>query len=210
MARLLDIEGIGSTYAQKLKEAGIETVDELLAKGASAKGRDTLAGQTGITTTLLLEWVNHADLFRIQGIAGEYSDLLEEAGVDSVPELATRNPQNLHQKLTEINEQKQLVRQLPSAAQVSGWVEQAKKLPRVVTFRRRVSPEHVGERRGCRLAHPPDRSLRIGVQVESRPAVSGGSLAYERARGALAPGVREEGKPFASPGRPPGAHRGGT
>jgi predicted flap endonuclease-1-like 5' DNA nuclease len=133
MARLLDIEGVGPAYAQKLKEAGIETVEELLAKGASANGRDTLAGQTGIPTTLLLEWVNHADLFRIQGIGGEYSDLLEEAGVDSVPELATRNPQNLHQKLTEINDQKQLVRQLPSAAQVSSWVEQAKQLPRVVT-----------------------------------------------------------------------------
>ena len=134
MARLLDIEGVGPAYAQKLKEAGIETVEELLAKGASAKGRDALAGQTGITSTLLLEWVNHADLFRIQGIGGEYSDLLEEAGVDTVPELATRNPQNLHQKLTEINDQKKLVRQLPSAAQVGNWVEQAKQLPRVVTY----------------------------------------------------------------------------
>jgi predicted flap endonuclease-1-like 5' DNA nuclease len=134
MARLVDIEGIGPNYAQKLKEAGIDTVEELLEKGASPKGRETLAGQTGIANTMLLEWINHADLFRIQGIGGEYSDLLEEAGVDTIPELATRNAANLHLKLAEINEQKKLVRQLPSAAQVSNWVEQAKQLPRVVTY----------------------------------------------------------------------------
>jgi predicted flap endonuclease-1-like 5' DNA nuclease len=133
MARLAEIEGIGPSYAQKLKDSGIDTIEELLAKGASAKGRATLAEQTGISPKLILEWVNLADLFRIKGIGEEFSDLLEEAGVDSVPELATRVPQNLHQKLVEINDQKKLVRQLPSAAQVSDWIEQAKKLPRVVT-----------------------------------------------------------------------------
>ena len=133
MAKLLEIEGIGATYAGKLQAAGIETVEALLAKGATPTNRADLAQLTGISPTLILEWINHADLFRINGVAEEYADLLEEAGVDSVPELATRNPENLHQKLAQVNEQKKLVRQVPSAAQVSAWIDQAKTLPRVVT-----------------------------------------------------------------------------
>jgi predicted flap endonuclease-1-like 5' DNA nuclease len=81
-----------------------------------------------------LEWVNLADLFRIKGIGEEFSDLLEEAGVDTVPELAQRNPENLHSKLVEVNEAKKLVRRVPGLSQVQDWVAQAKELPRVVTY----------------------------------------------------------------------------
>jgi len=83
---------------------------------------------------LVLEWVNHADLFRINGVGEEYSDLLEAAGVDTVPELAQRNPEHLYQKLVEVNQEKKLVRRLPTQAQVSDWIEQSKQLPRVVTY----------------------------------------------------------------------------
>ena len=133
MAKLTTVEGIGEVYAQKLKEAGIETTEALLEKGASRRGRREIAQQTGISETLILKWVNHVDLFRVKGIGEEYADLLEAAGVDTVPELAQRNPENLYRKLAEVNEAKKLVRQLPSQAQVADWVEQAKQLPRVIT-----------------------------------------------------------------------------
>ncbi len=84
--------------------------------------------------TVILEWVNHADLFRIKGVGEEYSDLLEEAGVDTVPELAQRNPENLYAKLVEVNQQKELVRQLPSQRQVADWVQQAKVMPRMIHY----------------------------------------------------------------------------
>jgi len=93
-----------------------------------------IAEKTGISGTLILRWVNHVDLFRIKGVGEEYSDLLEEAGVDTVPELAQRNPENLYQKLVAVNQAKKLVRRLPTQAQVSDWIEQAKRLPRVVTY----------------------------------------------------------------------------
>ena len=93
-----------------------------------------LAEKTGISDKLLLEWVNHADLFRIKGVGEEYADLLEEAGVDTIPELAQRNPANLYEALEKANAQKKLVRQLPTRAQVESWVEQAKALPRVVSY----------------------------------------------------------------------------
>ena len=134
MAKIIDVEGIGSVYAQKLIKAGITTTNKLLKKGATPKGRQEIEDMTGISHSLVLEWVNHVDLYRIKGVAQEYSDLLEEAGVDTVPELAQRKPANLHAKLAEVNDAKKLVRQLPSEKQVEGWVSQAKDLPRVVKY----------------------------------------------------------------------------
>lgn len=89
MAKIVDIEGIGPVYAEKLQAIGIKTVEALLKAGATPKGREDIAEQTGIAKALILEWVNHADLYRIKGVGEEYSDLLEEAGVDTVVELAT-------------------------------------------------------------------------------------------------------------------------
>ena len=106
MAKIVDIEGIGKKYAKTLKGAGIATTGQLLKQGATAKGRKEIAEKTGISPKLILEWTNHADLFRIKGVAEEYSDLLEEAGVDTVKELAQRNPANLHAKMGEVNANK--------------------------------------------------------------------------------------------------------
>ena len=133
MPKIEDIEGIGPEYAKKLTEAGVTSVAQLLKVGADPKGREELAAKTGIDRKLILEWVNHADLYRIKGIGQEYSDLLEEAGVDTVVELANRKPENLHAKILEVNTAKKLVRRPPSAGMVADWVLQAKELPRVVT-----------------------------------------------------------------------------
>ena len=135
MARkITEIEGIGNVYAEKLQEIGITTVEELLEKGYTAKGREEIAEKTGISKKLILEWVNKADLMRIKGVGEEYADLLEAAGVDTVTELARRNPKNLYEKLIEVNEQKKLVRQLPSLNQIEKWIEEAKTLPRKITY----------------------------------------------------------------------------
>jgi predicted flap endonuclease-1-like 5' DNA nuclease len=134
MTKLAKVEGIGEVYAGKLIAAGVPTAEALLEQGSTPKGRKDIAEKSGISPKLILEWVNHVDLFRINGVGEEYSDLLEAAGVDTVPELAQRNPQNLHEKLVEVNWQKELVRRLPSAGQVADWVQQAKALPRVITY----------------------------------------------------------------------------
>ncbi len=134
MAKLEVIEGIGPVYAAKLREAGIATTEALLKKGATRQGRKELAAKTGLSEKQLLEWINHLDLFRIKGIGPEYADLLEAAGVDTVPELAQRNPENLYQKLLTVNAEKKLVRRLPTLDMVKGWIEQAKQLPRVIEY----------------------------------------------------------------------------
>lgn len=130
-----DIEGIGPTYAQILREkAGITSVEQLLEAGATRKGREELAEKTGISGKLILEWVNLADLYRIKGVGQEYSDLLEEAGVDTVKELRHRVPENLLAAMAEVNEKKNLVRRLPSLKMVANWIEQAKALPPKVEY----------------------------------------------------------------------------
>lgn len=131
--KIVEVEGIGAAYAEKLGVAGVATLDDLLNKGSSGKARKELAEKTGISEKLVLEWVNRADLARVKGIGGEYADLLELAGVDSVPELAQRNAANLHEKMVQVNTEKKAVRQVPSIKHVEDWVAQAKLLPRVVT-----------------------------------------------------------------------------
>jgi predicted flap endonuclease-1-like 5' DNA nuclease len=133
VARLEDIEGISTTYAEKLQGAGVASIEKLLELGASPSGREQIAERSGIRASLILEWVNHADLYRINGVGSEFADLLEAAGVDTIPELAQRNAENLHAKLVEINEAKSLVRQVPSLGQVTAWIAEARTLPRIVT-----------------------------------------------------------------------------
>jgi predicted flap endonuclease-1-like 5' DNA nuclease len=132
--KIIDIEGIGPVNSKKLEEIGIKTTDDLLKAGATAKARDALSEKAGIGPKLILEWVNLADLYRIKGVGQEYSDLLEEAGVDTVVELAKRIPENLHAKMLEVNGVKKLVNRSPPLSVVKDWVEQAKKLKRVVEY----------------------------------------------------------------------------
>ena len=132
--KIVDIEGIGPVFAAKLNGVGIRTTDALLQAGCGAEERKQLAASTGIADSLILEWVNLADLYRVKGIGRQYSDLLEEAGVDTVVELATRVPENLLAKMVEVNKAKNLVNKMPGLKQVKAWVAQAKKLPRVVTY----------------------------------------------------------------------------
>lgn len=127
-----EIEGIGPAYGAKLTAANIATTQDLLARGATRKGRADIAEETGISDTLILEWVHHADLMRIKGIGPEYSDLLEEAGVQSPAELAQRNAANLAATIETANEAKNLVRHVPSESVLAGWIAAAKELEKVV------------------------------------------------------------------------------
>ena len=132
--KISDIEGIGPAYARKLAKAGIRSTQALLKRGASQKGRKEIGTAAGVSHTLVLEWVNRADLYRIKGVGRQYSDLLEKSGVDTVVELSNRMADNLYKKMADVNGKKHLVNQMPGLKQVKKWIIQAKKLPRVVTY----------------------------------------------------------------------------
>ena len=126
--KIIDVEGIGEVYGLKLKEVGINTVEQLLEKGCKPAGRKALEEETGISGKLILTWCNHADLMRIKGVGPQFSELLEAAGVDTVKEFRNRVPANLQPKLEEVNEQKHLVCRVPSLSEVERMVAQAKDL----------------------------------------------------------------------------------
>jgi predicted flap endonuclease-1-like 5' DNA nuclease len=134
VSRLGIIEGINEINESRLKEAGVFSLEDLLQQCISRKGRNDLAEKTGITEKVILKWANQVDLARIKGIGGEYAELLEAAGVNTVPELAKRNPDNLRVKMVEINNAKKMVKKLPARRQVEDWIRQAVKLPRTLQY----------------------------------------------------------------------------
>ena len=132
--KIQEIQGIGPAYAEKLIAAGITTSDLLLEKGQTPKGRKELEEATGLSSKLILTWVNHADLFRVKGIGPQFAELLEAAGVDTVKELATRNAENLARKMLEVNGAEHRVKRVPVVAEVQKMIDLAKELPGVVTY----------------------------------------------------------------------------
>ena len=132
--KIEEIEGISGSYAKKLEAVGVKTTEELLSRAASKKGRVSLSEETGIPEKLILKWANHADLFRIKGVAGQFAELLEAAGVDTVKELRHRVAANLHAGMVEINEAKNLCNRVPSIAEIDRMIEQAKTLDPVMTY----------------------------------------------------------------------------
>ena len=132
--KIIDIEGIGDVYAQKLIAAGINKVSELLEKCAAPKGRKALAEETGISEKLILRWTNHADLFRINGVGPQFAELLEAAGVDTVKEFRHRVAENLQPKLEETNAAKNICNRVPAVSEIQKMIEQAKELEPKMTY----------------------------------------------------------------------------
>ncbi len=130
--KIIDLEGVGPVYAEKLNAAGIKTTDDLLTAGGTKAGRKKLADDTGIDDGKILTWVNHSDLHRLDGVAGQFSELLEAAGVDTVKEFSTRNAANLEAKMIEVNEAKKLTGRVPSAEKLQKMIDQAKTLEQKV------------------------------------------------------------------------------
>ncbi|MDO6462387.1 DUF4332 domain-containing protein [Granulosicoccaceae sp. 1_MG-2023] len=131
--KIRDIEGIGPVGASKLAEAGITDTDAFLKAACSKPGRKKLAEQTGLREPQILTWANMCDLFRINGVAGQYAELLVAAGVDTVKELATRRADNLAAKMAEVNQAKKLTRQVPAQGQIAKWISEAQELPAIIT-----------------------------------------------------------------------------
>ncbi|MCI6160374.1 MAG: DUF4332 domain-containing protein [Prevotellaceae bacterium] len=132
--KIIDIEGIGSVYAEKLLAAGIKDTDVLLDKCAKPAGRKTLSAETGISEKLILTWTNHADLIRIKGIGPQFAELLEAAGVDTVKELRHRKAENLQPKLEEVNALKNLVNRVPALVEVEKMIIEAAQLPVMMEY----------------------------------------------------------------------------
>lgn len=132
--KIIEIEGIGDVHGEKLVSIGVMSTDDLLTRAKTKKGREQLSEETGISEKLILKWANHADLFRIKGVAGQFAELLEAAGVDTVKEFRHRNAANLEEKLIEINNQKNLCGRVPSEKELQKMIDQAKELEPMIEY----------------------------------------------------------------------------
>jgi predicted flap endonuclease-1-like 5' DNA nuclease len=132
--KIEDVEGIGPAIGGKLRACGIGDTDALLADTKTPQQRKALAEKAGLSEKLVLKFANMVDLYRISGVGSEFAELLEASGVDTVPELARRNPAELAKKIAEIGKARKLTRRVPSEAEVSKWVAQAKALPRALEY----------------------------------------------------------------------------
>ena len=132
--KIIDIEGIGPVYAEKLMAAGIDTDEKLLEKCCKPAGRKALAEETGISEKLILTWTNHTDLMRINGVGSQFAELLEAAGVDTVKEFRHRVAENLQPKLEEVNVAKNICNRVPVVAELQKMIDQAKELPPMMEY----------------------------------------------------------------------------
>lgn len=131
---ILNVEGIGPRFSEILKLEGIDTVEELLQIGCSKKGREDLSYKTTISEKAILNWVNICDLFRINGIAGQYAELLKGSGVDTIKELRKHSAVVLAAKMSHVNKEKNLCEVSPNVTTVRKWIEQAKILAPMITL----------------------------------------------------------------------------
>ncbi len=134
VSKLAAVTGLSAAGVDKLHEAGVEKASALLAACATPDGRAELSAETGIDEETLLSAAKKLDLMRVKGVGAKNAELLLASGVDTVPELATRNAENLAKKTAEVNAKEQIVSHAPSASTVSVWVGHAKTLPRMIYY----------------------------------------------------------------------------
>jgi predicted flap endonuclease-1-like 5' DNA nuclease len=134
MSSIETIQGIGEVYAEKLRAANIQTVNDLLERAKTPSDRAQLSEETGFAVATIRDWANMADLMRINGVGGQYAELLEKSGVDTVKELRTRNAENLAAKIEEINAEKNLTNRVPSITEVTEWISEANTLDPVIEY----------------------------------------------------------------------------
>ena len=132
--KIEELEGIDSGSGEKFRHVGITTTDKLLASTKTKKQRAELAASTGIPEKQILRFANMADLFRINGVGKEFAELLEAAGVDTVPDLAQRNAENLTAKMEELNKAEKHAGRTPTVAEVGKWINEAASLPRILEY----------------------------------------------------------------------------
>ncbi len=131
---VIDIEGVGESYAKKLHGVDINTTEELLQFCSTPANRRNLSEATGISPKLILKWTNHADLFRIKGVGPQFAELLEASGVDTVKELRHRKAENLATRLAEVNDARHLTRRVPSVTEVQKMIDEAANLEPVIKY----------------------------------------------------------------------------
>lgn len=118
---------LSAEYIQKLAEAGINNTLELLESAKTLKDRAALSSSTGIPPKVILNLAKISDLMRVKGVSEKPALMLSQTGVETVPELAQRNPRDLYSELRKIQASFPCFPMIGENA-VSEWIDTAKRL----------------------------------------------------------------------------------
>lgn len=132
MTKLIEFKSIDHKTASLLGKMGIDSAEMLLEHGRSPQGRIQLARQMLISSRRILNWVQLADLMRVNGVGCDYAELLYQVGIKTVKELAASEAAPLRVQLDRANRQRHIVRRVPAVSRIAGWIERAQQLNALV------------------------------------------------------------------------------
>jgi len=127
-----EVEGIGASYAKKLRQLDVSTTQQLLDRCMDQESRMDVAQHVGIEDFVVQKWASMSDLMRVGGIEGQFAELMAYAGIESTQVLATQIPHKLEQLLQETNSTQKRVKKLPDIHVIDLMIRQAKALPEVL------------------------------------------------------------------------------
>lgn len=132
MTSIKEIIGIDDRAVERLRDAGVNTLEQLLERGSTSAARMRLADETQLDDGLIKQWVHQADLMRVNGIGPEFAHLLCKVGVFTTPKLAYRSTDSLYAELVEGNHSDHVMHKLPGIHELHGFITAAKHLPKLV------------------------------------------------------------------------------
>lgn len=127
-----NVEGIGDEFKSKLEYVGIKTVSEFLVKAQTQEDRDDLANRSDISVGYINNWATMLDLTRIEGVGYQYAELFTYSGVRSVDDFRKRSPQNLHEIVKSINDEKGFSGTVPSEQTLNSFIMNAKTITNII------------------------------------------------------------------------------
>lgn len=130
-----ELVGVDEDTARKLESEDISTTREFLEMCVNKNDRQIISDMLDIHEGDILTMANMADLLRIESITPAWAWLLEKVGVDTIPELAQRNPENLFEFIQEYSIAfHEEVNNKPAIKDVKSWVESAKNMDRILKY----------------------------------------------------------------------------
>jgi hypothetical protein len=121
-----EFPGIDSSHVTKLREAGIESTDDMMRLWADEPKRGALVEKTGITLEQFAKYASMARLARVKNVGTKYVAVLLAAGIDGPKSLFEYTPESLVKRLAEVKAEKNLAVDAPGLADISGWFTDVK------------------------------------------------------------------------------------
>lgn len=125
---VIDVEGIGGAYADKLRDAGIKTTARLCYEDPVR-----IASVTGAPRKTVASWQAMAEMMKVSGIGPQYAEALARAGIAGIDELKRRSASRIADQVNEFLDglDTTVLGGTITERRVAGWQASAKSMRRV-------------------------------------------------------------------------------